>query len=39
MVLFAIWVLSVCVTIFEGMWRNIFRGWKMLLGQAAKENI
>lgn len=33
-VLFAIWVLSFCVTIFEAMWRNILRGWKMLLGQA-----
>jgi ABC-type Fe3+-siderophore transport system permease subunit len=37
MVLFAIWLLSLCVTIFEAMWRNIFRGWKMLLGQEAKE--
>ena len=37
LVLFAIWLVSVCVTIFEAMWHNIFRGWKMLLGQDAKE--
>lgn len=37
MVLFAIWLLSICVTIFEAMWHNIFRGWKMLLGQEAKQ--
>jgi hypothetical protein len=37
MVLFALWLLSICVTIFEAMWNNIFRGWRMLLGQEAKE--
>lgn len=34
--LFAIWVLVVCVTIAEGIWRNVSRGWKMLLGQEAR---
>lgn len=38
MVLFAIWLLSVCVTIFEGMWRNVSRGWKMLAGAEGKQN-
>ena len=35
--LFAAWVLVFCVTIAEGMWRNVARGWKMLLGQQANE--
>jgi hypothetical protein len=37
-VLFAIWLLAVCVTIAEGMRRNVSLGWKMLAGAEAKPN-
>ena len=36
-VLFAVWLLALLITIFEGMRRNVYRGWQMLLGREAKE--
>jgi predicted PurR-regulated permease PerM len=37
-VLFTIWLLAVCVTVAEGMWRNVSRGWKMLAGGEVEPN-
>jgi hypothetical protein len=36
-ILFAIWVVALLITIFDGMRRNVYRGWKMILGNEAKE--
>lgn len=37
LVMFAIWVLVFGVTIAEGMWRNVSRGWKMLAGAEGQQ--
>jgi hypothetical protein len=35
--LFAIWLLTLLITIFDGMRRNIHRGWQMIVGPETKE--
>lgn len=36
-VLCALWLLTLLITIFDGMRRNINRGWQMIMGPETKE--